>query len=254
MDETQLTPNEAAATVGVLLGAATRRDESLTSAVDKLTRLAGEGSQHGLGASDVGLVVLNGGGVPEVVAGQVALVDFHELADDNYEPTEFDRIADELESALDERAKSTVGDLRSLARARRAQRRERAEQTEIAGLTQRSQRRRPPATARTTSQATHERVLEPRKVAAMAARELGMGLMRGHRATHKKGYSWENALEAVTICNELTALHKQDVANFLRGFAVGLRQEAADLSDHNSAYREGVAAGREEDERRTLPA
>jgi hypothetical protein len=69
----------------------------------------------------VGLVLLDNSGVPEVVCGEVALVDFNELDDASRDPRELEELAEAIETDLGERAVNMVSGLRAMAHARRVQ-------------------------------------------------------------------------------------------------------------------------------------
>jgi len=68
-----------------------------------------------------GLVVINGGGVPEHICGPVTLVDFSELAEACYDADTLERVADEVRDRFGNAAGATVRDLRQLAAGKRAQ-------------------------------------------------------------------------------------------------------------------------------------
>jgi hypothetical protein len=121
MPENQLTAEQASAVVGVLRGVANINDETLQIALGKLTALTGE-LPPGPRTRFVGLVTLNTSGVPEVVCGKVALVDFSNLTDPSHTPDSLEEQADKLACDLGESAARAVSELRALAHERRVQR------------------------------------------------------------------------------------------------------------------------------------
>ncbi len=121
MAENQLTPDEAHAVSRVLRGAATTPDDALRSALGKLAALEGADPPAAGTNPYVGLVVLNSSGVPEVVCGEVALVDFNDLEDASHNPRELEQLADAIETDLGDPAVHTISDLRELAQDRRVQ-------------------------------------------------------------------------------------------------------------------------------------
>lgn len=60
------------------------------------------------------LVVINSGGVPERVCGNVTIIDFSDLAQDSVPPATLKRLADEVQRDFGTRAQLTMEDLREL--------------------------------------------------------------------------------------------------------------------------------------------
>jgi hypothetical protein len=126
MADHNLTPEEASRLLATVHAAATpAADELLAGARAKLELRAGETPIPT--APYVGLVVVNNGGVPEVVAGEVALVDFDDLGDEGsaVEAIELDDLAQRLDRDVGEQAAATIEDLRELAHSDRVERFER---------------------------------------------------------------------------------------------------------------------------------
>lgn len=117
-----LSSEEAARVLAIIRATHTYADPVLEGALGKLALAADEPTPKR--APYTGLVVLNAGGVPEVVAGNVALVDFHSLGDPDSEVSaaDIEQTATGIETDLGTVAKVTVSDLRELARTRRVER------------------------------------------------------------------------------------------------------------------------------------
>jgi hypothetical protein len=122
MAENQLTPGEARAVSRVLASVATVHNETLGCAIAKLAALADNDPPAAEPNRYVGLVVFDSSGVPEVVCGEVALVDFNELDDASRDPRELEELAETIETDPGGRAVDTVSGLRQMAHARRVQR------------------------------------------------------------------------------------------------------------------------------------
>ena len=118
-----LTGHEAsyAAVTRVVASTGTVRSPTLQAALDKLTAIAAMADEPDALPPSVGLVVINGGGTPDVVCGSVALVDFSELQEPCYSAGAIEEIADLLARDLGDHATHTVADLRDLAHTRRVE-------------------------------------------------------------------------------------------------------------------------------------
>jgi hypothetical protein len=122
MAENKLTPGEARAVSRVLRSVATVHDETLECAIAKLAAITDKDPPAAEPNRYVGLVVLDSSGIPDVVCGEVALVDFNEFDDTSRDPRELEELAETIESDLGERAVHTVSGLREMAHERRVQR------------------------------------------------------------------------------------------------------------------------------------
>ncbi len=133
MADSTLTCEEAARVLAILNGVDARLDPPLTSAREKLERIAADDPLPP--PPYVGLVILNEGGVAEIVGGNVALVDFQDLKDtgSTVSAGELDDLASSIEHDLNDRGALTVEDLRELAHSRRVERFER--DGEVGGCT-----------------------------------------------------------------------------------------------------------------------
>jgi hypothetical protein len=122
-----LTAQQAAVVLGTLRGVAGPVDGLRKSATDTLKAIAAgsERPDHPGDAENlqyVGLVVVDRTNAVEVVAGNVALVDFHDLdADPDISASAIEQLAESVEGDIGERAGDIVKDLRELAHERRVE-------------------------------------------------------------------------------------------------------------------------------------
>jgi hypothetical protein len=92
-----------------------RLARAISRAIRQLARPAGRTS------APRGLVVINGGGVPEHVWGPVTVVDFSDLPDPDHSAQTVESLAEEVQAAFGDAARATVEDLRELAANKRTQ-------------------------------------------------------------------------------------------------------------------------------------
>lgn len=78
------------------------------------------------------------------------------------------------------------------------------------------------------------------------AKELGRGLMRGHRPSLKQGYTWQNALIAARDRHDLTTEQTHEVGMYLRGYAAGINNEGDEAG--LLGFYAGMQAGQDDEE------
>lgn len=112
-----------------------------------------------------------------------------------------------------------------------------------------------------------EEIRERNATVIDAANELGRGLMRGNRARHQLGYSWENATLTAIDAYELPDMDQIEVRAHLLAFAAGMKDDfdedefqdmrkriAGASSRLESAFNDGFRRGQDEDYVQTYPA